>query len=157
MNQRLQEAYAIYLETEELRHQLMSWLTDADLGFALPSNPALGVLCRQIGETQQSYIDSFKTFKQDFGYRAPHAADLECSVAKLVAWYADLNAQMKTALEGIDDATFETQMIDRGFPMSIGAQLHTLREALLIFYGKTTVYLLAMGKPLSPKWRAWVG
>lgn len=32
-------------------------------------------------------------------------------------------------------------------------QLEVYKEALLIFYGKASVYLKAMGKPRPPQWR----
>jgi len=31
------------------------------------------------------------------------------------------------------------------------------REALLIFYGKVSVYAKTMGKPLSQIWDDWIG
>lgn len=36
-------------------------------------------------------------------------------------------------------------------------QLDIYREALLIFYGKVSVYLRAMGRTLPPQWQAWIG
>jgi len=36
-------------------------------------------------------------------------------------------------------------------------QLDTYREALLIFYGKVSVYLKSMGKTRSKEWRDWIG
>lgn len=36
-------------------------------------------------------------------------------------------------------------------------QLDTYREGLLIFYGKISVYLKAMGRPRSEAWRSWIG
>jgi hypothetical protein len=43
-----------------------------------------------------------------------------------------------------------------GFAVSPAIQLHTYREALFIFYGKVTVYLQALGKPLPPQWATWI-
>ncbi len=36
-------------------------------------------------------------------------------------------------------------------------QLDVYREALLIFYGKVSVYLRAMGKTLPRQWQEWIG
>jgi hypothetical protein len=37
------------------------------------------------------------------------------------------------------------------------AQLDVYREALLIFYGKVTVYLHAIERPLPGQWGDWIG
>jgi hypothetical protein len=53
-----------------LRDQLMNMISDQDLAYKLPGlNPTLGELCEEMGHIQQMYINSFKTFKQDRGYR----------------------------------------------------------------------------------------
>jgi len=36
-------------------------------------------------------------------------------------------------------------------------QLDIYREALLIFYGKVSVYLKSMGRARPPEWREWIG
>ena len=53
-------------QTLALRHQLLDVLTDDDLAFALPGNPALGELCRQAGQLQHIYIDSFRTLTSNW-------------------------------------------------------------------------------------------
>jgi hypothetical protein len=35
-------------------------------------------------------------------------------------------------------------------------QLEVYKEALLIFYGKASVYLKAMGKPRPQQWQEWI-
>ena len=53
-----------------LRDELMASLTDDELAFTPGGeNPTLGELCRELGETQYAYVQSFKTFKIDFSYR----------------------------------------------------------------------------------------
>jgi hypothetical protein len=37
------------------------------------------------------------------------------------------------------------------------AQLDVYREALIIFYGKVSVYLRALGRPLPGQWGDWIG
>mgnify|MGYP001321343641 CR=1 FL=1 len=158
MSQIMKEVYGLLEMTEALRQQMMNTLTDEDLAYHPPSNPTLGVLCRQIGEVQQSYTDSFKHFKQDFSYRVNDPA-LETSVEKLRAWYSRLNEDMKNTLAALSDADIQGKPIHRGgdFQMAVIPQIHTFREALLIFYGKASVYLLARDKTLSQQWIDWVG
>ncbi|MCY3867166.1 MAG: hypothetical protein OXG68_17145, partial [Chloroflexi bacterium] len=72
----------------QLRDELMASLTDDDLAFSPGGdNPTLGALCRELGETQHAYVQSFKSFKIDFGYRV-NDDSYQGSVAKLKAWYA---------------------------------------------------------------------
>ena len=70
MNSLMAEHGPILEQTLALRHQLMEILTDEDLGYSPGGdNPTLGALCREMGEVEQAYITSFRTFEQDFGYR----------------------------------------------------------------------------------------
>ena len=82
---------------------------------------------------------------------------LDSSVEKLKAWYQTLDAELEAALLALKDKDTQTTIVDRGFPMPLGAQFHTYREALLIFYGKATCYLRAMDKPLPEQMAGWVG
>ena len=49
-------------------------------------------------------------------------------------------------------------MIDRGhnFLLRPNIQLEVYKEALHIFYGKTSVYLKAMGKERPQQWQDWI-
>jgi hypothetical protein len=137
----------------------MAMLSDEDLSFRPGGeNLPLGLLCREIGKTQVSYIESFKSFSQDFTYRNEEAG-LEGSVAQLTAWYEGLDGELKTVMTGFTDEELENGRIDRGgnFIISPRIQLEIYKEALLIFYGKTSVYLKAMDKELPEQWLAWIG
>jgi hypothetical protein len=148
----------ILRETTALRTAMMEQLTDTDLAFALPKNPTLGELCREQGEVERMYIESFRTLRMPWGTRTAEAG-IESSVEQLKAWYARLDAELYAALEDIPDADFQTKSVDRagGFFLPLGAQMHTYRESLLIFCGKWSVYLIALGKPLNEQWRGWIG
>jgi uncharacterized damage-inducible protein DinB len=147
--------FAMY---QALRPQLMEILSDEELRFTPGGeNPTLGALCKEIGETEQAYIDSFKTFRCDFAYRHPDAA-LEQSVTRLVAWYAGLDQELKAVVEGLSEDDVQNRLIDRGpnFQIPPQIQLNIYQEALLIFCGKASVYAKALGKDLPKQWRDWI-
>ncbi len=159
LNRIISEQYGLFRLYQRLREQLMAVLSDADLAFTPGGeNPSLGALCLEMGETQRSYIDSFLTFQQDFGYR--HAEpELAGSVAGLRLWFEQLDGEMYAAVAGLSDDDIAHRLIDRGhgFRVPPGVQLEIYKEALLIFYGKAAVYLKLMGHRPSEQWRDWIG
>ena len=156
MNIFVQQHGEIYRETQVMREQLMDILSDNDLAFTPGgSNPTLGELCKEMGEIESSYIGSLKLLKHDWSYRNPQPG-LANSVSQLKAWYSKLDEQLKVTMEGLSDEDL-TKTIDRGWPVTVGAQLHIYREALLIFYAKVAVYLKAMGKTMPKQWQGWIG
>ena len=156
MNSLVEKEFDILHLTENIRRELMDVLTDADLVFKLPGdNPPLGELCVEMGQAQRSYIDSFKTLKQDWTYQQPEPG-MAASVEQLKKWYADLDAELDALLAGLDEQTVQTAIIERGFPAPVRVQFHIYREALLIFYGKAACYLKAMQKPLPKQMSEWI-
>ncbi len=152
-----------FREYQALRDQLMGVITDDDLGYRLGGATAtLGALCREIGEIERSYVDSFKTFRQDFGYRHPDPA-IENDVVALSSWFAELDRDLLAAVAGLSEDDIANRRIVRGdfdvddFAPLPKVQLDVYREALLIFYGKVSVYLRAMGKTLPRQWQEWIG
>ena len=140
-----------------LRDELMASLTDDDLAFTPGGeNPTLGELCRELGETQHAYVQSFATFKIDFSYRTEDESYLG-SVAKLTAWYQQLDKELEAVLETVTDDDVANKVMDRGgYEVPVHISLDILREALLIFYGKVSVYLKAMGRERTEMWRDWI-
>src|SRR6185369_2530844 len=68
-------AGSFFPEYQALRDQLMEILSDEDLGLRLGGETmSLGELCREIGEIEHTYVESFRTFRQDFSYRNPDLA-----------------------------------------------------------------------------------
>jgi uncharacterized damage-inducible protein DinB len=144
---------------QALRDQLMEILTDADLAYTPGgANPPLGALCRELGEVEYSYIQSFKTFTLDFSYRNPEPG-LETSVARLSAWYAELDRELKATIEGLSEEDLQQRVVDRGGGFTLPPQINlsVYNEALLIFYGKVVVYLRASGKTVPQQWADWLG
>lgn len=158
MNRFMQEKWSWIEASHAMRTELLDTLSDADLAFNPGGqNLTLGVLCRQMGEIEHSYIQSLKTFKQDWSYRYPEAG-LETSTAKLKAWYQTLDDQMKTAVSDFSDEDLK-KLVDRssGYSMPVEMQLDVYLQALLIFFGKATIYLKAMNKPLPETVQEYIG
>jgi hypothetical protein len=156
-------AESFFPEYQGLRDQLMENLGDEDLDCRLGGESlSLGALCREIGEIEQTYVESFRTFRQDFSYRNPDPS-LEHSVAGLVAWFAQLDRDLLAAVGALSEDDIASRTIIRGdfdeeyFSPLPKAQLDVYREALLIFYGKVSVYLRAMDRTLPEQWRDWIG
>lgn len=150
-------------EYQALRDQLLELVTDADLGLRLGGTSAtLGQLCREIGEIEHAYVDSFKSFRQDFEYRHPDPA-IATSVAALSSWYGELDLGLLAALDALSDDDLANRRIVRAdfaagyFSPSVTEQLDVYREALLVFYGKASIYLRAMAKPFPRRWQEWIG
>jgi uncharacterized damage-inducible protein DinB len=159
MNRIVSEQYGLFRLYQRLRDELLATLSETDLAFTPGgSNSALGELCLEIGETERSYIDSFRTFSQNFDYR--HAdRSLAGSVAGLRAWYEQLDTELYAAVAALSDEEVANRPIDRGhgFLVPADVQLHIYQEALIIFYGKVTVYLKLLGKTMSDQWQHWIG
>ncbi len=146
-----------YRETQAGRYEALDLLSDADLAFALPGNPTVGVLFRQEGEFEQSYIDSFKRMRQDFLYRHDDPS-VETSVEALRVWLKSLDAALEKAILGMTEEEIQTRLIDRGgWTILPKEQLQLYVETLLIFYGKLSVYLRALNKSLPEAWMTWIG
>ena len=157
MNAQIQQFWELNRMYTPLRDQLMEELSDEDLSFSPGGgNPTLGELCRELGETENAYVQSFKTYKADFSYRSNDDSYLN-SVSRLQAWYAQLDEALDAVLETVSDEDVATKQIERdGFSIPIHISLDVFREALLIFYGKVSVYAKAMDKPLTQQWKDWI-
>lgn len=144
--------------THQLRDGLLDSLTDSDLAFN-PGGKAmsLGALCREMGDVQHAYLQSIKTGKTDFSYRST-TAGIEGSVSQLKAWFKQMDDDMKATLSALSDADFQ-KMIDRasGYQMPLELQLDVYLQALLIFFGKATVYMRIMEKTIPPMIVEYIG
>jgi hypothetical protein len=152
-----------FAEYQVLRDELMELLTDDDLSYR-PGAAAfsLGELCREIGEIEHSYVEAFRTFRQDFDWRNPDPR-MERSVGALREWYADLDRRLAIALEALTEDEVTNRRVTRhdfdveGFSPLPPQELDVYREALLIFYGKVSIYLRATRKALPGHWQPWIG
>jgi hypothetical protein len=103
MNSIMEDYYPIFQQYQALREQLTEIVTDEELGYTPGGeNPTLGALCLEMGEVGVSYIESFKTFRQDFSYRNEEAGP-GGSVERLSAWFRQLDQELESALEALSD------------------------------------------------------
>jgi hypothetical protein len=159
MNRIMRDQYPLFREYQRLRGEVLASLTDNDLAFTPGGkNLILGALCREIGEIEQAYINSFKTWRMDWSYRVEDAA-LEQSTARLGEWYSTLDQELETTISAMSDEELAANVVDRGphFKVPAPTQLEIYKEALLLFYGKADVYLKLLDKPLSEQWQHWIG
>ena len=158
MNSLIETEFPLH-EAQRLRYDLLRVLTDGDLAYKLPGdNPTLGELCREMGEVEYDYIQSFKTFKHEWSYRAPEP-EVAGSVAGLEAWYRALDDEFERVIRGFSEEELHQRQIDRGhgFTPSLFVQFQIYREALLIFFAKASVYLKALQREVSDEWRVGIG
>ncbi|MDA1330132.1 MAG: hypothetical protein DWG76_04180 [Chloroflexi bacterium] len=156
MNAAMEKQFALLKLYQPMRAEVMDALKDRDLGFKPENSPSVADLCVQIGEWQQSYIDGFKTFSQDFDYRNNYP-ELRTSVEKLKSWYAELDAELEATLEGLSDEDVENKVIDRGgWSASPEWSLRIFQECLIIFYSKMWVYFNLMGREQPEGLRKWI-
>lgn len=150
--------FGILHETQAIRSQMIDVLTDADLAYRFPNCPSLGELCREMGETQQIYIDSYRTFKTTFDYGTSDPA-MATNIAMLKSWYAQLDQELDAVMAALSENDVQNRRIERPgeTPFPPRVQLYCYREALLIFYGRVVMYLLALGKPVSEQAQRWIG
>lgn len=158
MNSLIESEFPLH-EAQRLRYDLLQVLTDSDLAYKLPGdNPTLGELCRENGEVEYNYIQSFKTLKHDWSYRATDP-ELATSVERLEAWYRTLDAEFETVVREFSEDDLHHKQIDRGhgFTPSPYVQFQIYHEALLMFYSKASVYLKALQKSVNEEWRTGIG
>ena len=158
MNSIIKEYYPMFELYQSLRGQMMAILNDTDLNFTPGgNNKKLGALCVDIGEIESSYIQSFQRFEQDFSYKNDEPG-MEGSVARLTGWFQELDQDLRNTIESLSQEDISNRVIDRGpeFKVPAHIQLEIYKEALLIFYGKSSVYLKAMGKELPQQWQDWI-
>lgn len=158
MNRLMEQKWPWVEGTHTIRLQLLDGLTDADLAFT-PGGQAmtLGALCREIGEIEFSYLQSLKTFTQDFDYRNT-TAGLDQSVAQLKAWSQQMDDELKAVIEKMGEAELaKSVMRPGGFEAPVDMQLDIYLQALLIFLGKASIYLRTMNKTAPQAIQDWIG
>jgi hypothetical protein len=154
----MQERWPWIEGSHAMRAQALNLLGDGDLAFNPGgANMTLGALCREMGEIERSYLESLKTRKQDWSYRNDESG-LESSVARLKSWYATMDDEMKVVVSAYTDEDLAKIVEREGAPTwPVETQLEVYLQALLIFFGKLTIYLKALDKPLPKEFRDYIG
>lgn len=157
MNRYMNEKWSWIEGSHGMRTQLLDMLNDTELAFSPGGqNMTLGALCREMGETEYSYVQSLKTFQQNWSYRNTEAG-MDSSVARLQAWFQALDEEMKATVAALADEDFQKMVKRNGFEMPVEMQLDVYLQALLIFFGKATIYFKAMNKALPQQFQEYIG
>src|ERR1051326_8199701 len=116
MSRFMEERWSWIEGTHAMRAAILDTLSDAELAFNPGGqNMTLGSLLREVGEIEYAYLQSLKTFKQDFSYRNTEAG-LDGSVARLKAWYQTMDDDMKATLSAFSDEDMKKSITrGRGF------------------------------------------
>lgn len=158
MNRFMQENWSWVDGSHQMRTGILDTLTDEDLSFSPGgTNLSFGMLIRELGEVQTSYLRSFQTHKQDWDYRNTEPG-LDRSGAQLKAWFQSMDDELKATITAFSDEDLKG-IIERpgGFSMPVEQQLTVYLQVLFIFFGKSVVYLRAMNKPLPPALQEYIG
>jgi hypothetical protein len=156
MNEVMEKQYKLLKLYQPMRKEITDALKDEDLDFQPENSPSVAELCVQIGEWQQSYIDGFKNFVQDFDYRNQDP-ELHESVAKIRDWYEELDRELEKVIEGLSEDDVENKPIDRGgWEASTSWSLRIYQECLIIFYAKMWMYFNLMGRKQPVGLEKWI-
>ncbi|HEY7343549.1 MAG TPA: DinB family protein [Ktedonobacterales bacterium] len=158
MNRYFQEKWPWIEGTHGMRLQLLDALSDEHLSFTPGGeNVTLGALCRESGDVEYSYIQSLKSFQQDWSYHN-ETPGIKTSVAQLKAWYQQMDEEMKALVEGFSDDDL-AKTIDRGtgFSVPVDMQLDIYLQAQLIFFGKASIYCNALKIEMTPTFKEYIG
>src|SRR5947208_1908233 len=119
MNCMMNEKWPWIEAAHGLRSQLLDNLSDAELAFTPGGqNMTVGALCRQMGETEYSYIQSLKTLKQEWSYRHTEAGVVS-SVTRIKAWFQTLDDEMQAAIAAFSDVDVTKPMDLVGYAVSV--------------------------------------
>jgi len=148
MKRFIQERWPWLEEVRGMRSQLLDILSNADLAFSPGGqNMKLGALLRKMGDLEYSYIQSLKTGVQDWSYHNTEAG-LESDITRLKTWFQALDDEMLDTISAFSNE-YLTKRVDRGgFNSTVEREVDHYGEALLIFFGKATIYLKALNKPV---------
>ncbi|HEU5347512.1 MAG TPA: hypothetical protein VFU63_02750 [Ktedonobacterales bacterium] len=157
MNSYLENRWSWIEGTHGMRIQLLDALQDENLSFNPGGqNVTLGALCRESGDVEYAYIQSLKRSKQVWSYHND-APDIESSVAQLKAWYQRLDEEMKALVAAMSEDDLKKAIDRGGFSVPVDMQLDIYLQALLIFFGKASIYCKTLNIEMTPTFKEYIG
>jgi len=148
MKRSIQERWPWLEEVPGMRSQLLNILSNADLAFNPGGqNMTLGALLHKMGDLEYSYIQSLKTGVRDLSYHNTEAR-LENDITRLKAWFQALDRELLDTIAAFSKEDLIRRIDRGGFNSTVEREVDHYGEALLIFFGKVTIYLKAMNKPV---------
>lgn len=157
VNRYFQEKWPWIEGTHGMRLQLLDALSDENLSFNPGGeNVTLGALCRESGDVEYAYIQSLKTFKQDWSYHN-ETPGIETSVAQLKAWYQQMDEEIKAIVEAMSDDDLKKTIDRGGYPAPVDSQLDIYLQALLIFFGKVSIYCKTLNIEMTSTFNEYIG
>lgn len=155
MQDAVKQPYELLVAYRERRDELLGTLQDSDLSFALGGDaPTFRALIVDLADTEAAYTESFRSFTMLFNLEADTSG--EETVADLQEVFTRLDGELEAVLETLGPEDLARQVDRGGHTLPPQLHLEVLREAHLIFYGKASVYLKVMGKPLPGEWPTWI-
>lgn len=156
MNPFVEKQKGILEETISLRTEILNMVDDSNLGFSLGGKSLmLRDLLLEQANFQQSYINAFKTFKQDWSVKATPPQTLTVDALKNL--FTDLDKQLFVTLDQLSEEDIAKPIDRGGWDLSVEGTLIAYHEAVLIFTAKASIYLRAMDKNLTGQLETWIG
>ncbi len=158
MNSLVNQFSDLLRQNHAVRDELWDVINDSGLKHSLGGNTmTLGALFKEQGEVEYAYIQSFKTFKQNFSYRNTESG-LDSSADKLRAWFKKLDEELYAALNELSEEDIQGKVIDRGgWDLPIATNFHFYREGLLMFCAKASIYLKSLRITPPEQFNDWIG
>jgi hypothetical protein len=82
---------------------------------------------------------------------------MDSSISQLKAWFTKMDDELKAVVEAFSNEELKKGVDRSGYPMPVETQLEVYLQAMLIIFGKATVYFRAMNKPLPETVEQWIG
>ena len=156
MHERMERQFKILKLYLPIRGHILEALEDKDLDFRPEKLSPFADIFVQLGEWQGAYLEGFRTFNQDFSYRNEDPSRAK-SIAKLRAWYEEMDKEIQAAIEAMSDEDVEGRGIERGgWQASVEWNLRIWQECLIIFFTKTLFYFKLMDKELPESLGKWI-
>lgn len=148
MNTLYQQQMPLTKQYMMIRDEIIAVVNDDDLRFSPGgSNPPLGEVLRELHNVYEGYATSFESREFSVDYDA--SPGLAEEVSALKARSIELDRLLEEKIAALSEADLQNT-VKRGpdVEIAIPRQLSALRETMVVYYAKLSVYLKAMNKTL---------